>query len=93
MPNQVHCILDFERSSFVMERSNQFGKLVANSVSMVINRNKGVVKHWCKKNNYSEFEWQGRFCDHVIRNNNEFRTIKNYIFNNPRYWDRDKLHL
>jgi REP element-mobilizing transposase RayT len=33
--------------------------------------------------------WQSRFHDHIIRNEIEFHSIKNYIINNPRNWKED----
>ena len=39
-----------------------------------------------------EFEWQTRFYDHIIRNENDYFRISNYIKNNPHNWDNDKLN-
>ena len=36
--------------------------------------------------------WQRDFYDHVIRDNNAYRRIKNYIINNPKKWDDDKFY-
>ncbi|NCC74287.1 MAG: hypothetical protein EOM06_12955 [Sphingobacteriia bacterium] len=38
-----------------------------------------------------DFEWQPRFHDHIIRNEREYYTIRNYIINNPTNWDKDKF--
>ncbi|MEW5677166.1 transposase [Flavobacterium enshiense] len=35
--------------------------------------------------------WQERFHDHIIRNENEYNRIKNYIVNNPKKWDEDSF--
>ena len=35
------------------------------------------------------FEWQARFHDHIIRNNDEMERITLYIKNNPLKWDED----
>lgn len=37
------------------------------------------------------FSWQTRYHDHIIRNDNEFNRISNYIRNNPRNWRDDKF--
>jgi len=37
--------------------------------------------------------WQTRFHDHIIRNNTEYRLIREYIKNNPANWAKDKLQL
>jgi len=36
--------------------------------------------------------WQRDFYDHVIRDNNAYQRIKNYIINNPQKWDDDKFY-
>ena len=33
------------------------------------------------------------FCDHVIRNDNDYRDIWNYIEGNPGKWAEDKLYI
>ncbi|MBN1650651.1 MAG: hypothetical protein JW857_04955 [Bacteroidales bacterium] len=36
--------------------------------------------------------WQSDFYDHIIRNNGDYKRIKNYIANNPAKWAEDKLN-
>ncbi len=40
----------------------------------------------------AEFEWQSRFHDHIIRNDESFQRISNYIANNPSKWTDDKFY-
>ena len=43
-----------------------------------------------KNNNWKRFEkrlWQLRYHDHIIRNENDYIRISNYIKNNPTKWD------
>lgn len=49
-----------------------------------------VSKH-IHRAGYPEFEWQRSFHDHIIRNENSYERISNYIFNNPQAWDQDKF--
>ena len=35
--------------------------------------------------------WQPRFHDHIIRDENSFERIQNYIVNNPKNWKEDKF--
>ena len=37
------------------------------------------------------FAWQGRYHDHIIRNENEYNRIKYYIQTNPQNRDNDSL--
>lgn len=91
MPNHVHCIIEIKNRSFSSENFNQYGKPVTDSVSIIINQYKGSVKKWCNENEHPDFEWQGRFYDHVIRNNEEHWAIKNYIVSNPENWHNDQF--
>ena len=38
------------------------------------------------------FAWQPRFYDHIIRNNDDWNRIAEYIENNVGRWDMDKLN-
>lgn len=90
MPNHFHLILIIQKHSgpFV---GNCFQKPLPGSVSTMINAAKGATTKWCIKNDLY-FDWQDKFHDHVIRNEQEYRAIKNYIFNNPRNWKDDRFH-
>ena len=50
----------------------------------------------CVKNNHWQpFDgklWQRNFWEHIIRNENEYRRITQYILENPRKWAMDKLN-
>ena len=39
-----------------------------------------------------DFYWQSRFHDHIIKNDDSYQRIKNYIINNPINWDNDKFY-
>ncbi|MEI6435411.1 MAG: transposase, partial [Bacteroidota bacterium] len=36
--------------------------------------------------------WQGRFHDHIVRNDDVLERIRKYIANNPKNWNIDKHH-
>jgi len=36
--------------------------------------------------------WQRNYWEHIIRNENEYQRIFQYILNNPRKWEQDKLN-
>ena len=38
------------------------------------------------------FAWQSRFHDHIIRNEQSYQTISEYIMNNPLKWNEDKFN-
>jgi len=43
------------------------------------------------RNTLGTRNWQRDFHDSVIRNNNSYHRIKNYIINNPQNWDENKF--
>jgi hypothetical protein len=40
----------------------------------------------------ADFQWQSRFYDHIIRDEQEYWKIRQYILNNPKYWAEDKYY-
>lgn len=44
-----------------------------------------------EKYNHENKLWQSNYHDRIIRNNNEYWQIKNYIKNNPQNWTDDEL--
>ena len=56
-----------------------------NGRTSVIARFVGTFKRFCNKE-YGENIWQGRYYDHVIRNQQDYDEIWQYIENNPRKW-------
>ena len=63
----------------------------SNSISTIIRSYKSAVTKHCHRLGF-EFGWQTRFWDHIIRNNDEFYRISQYIINNPLKWENDKLN-
>ena len=62
-----------------------------NSISAMIGSFKSAVTKCCNENKLP-FGWQSRFHDHIIRDNNEFIRIRDYIINNPMNWKEDKFY-
>lgn len=93
MPNHLHGIIEIVGTCHGMSlqhpHERRFAKPISGSVSTIINQYKSSVKRWCNKNNYEYFRWQSRFYDHIIRNEQSYQTISNYIVNNPAKWQDD----
>lgn len=43
-------------------------------------------------NTTGERIWQIRYHDHIIRNDSDLQRLREYIQNNPKKWELDKLH-
>lgn len=69
---------------------NRFGPQSKNLASIIRGFKIGVTKNARQIN--SEFAWQPRFHDHIIRNDESYHRISNYIFTNPIRWKEDKFH-
>ena len=85
MPDHMHGIIYLNGTETVGELS-QFGKVNAISISAIVNQYKGSVKRWCNKNNHAYFQWQSKFHDRVVRNEEELNRIRQYIKDNPKNW-------
>ena len=101
MPNHIHGIIGIVHTPHSTVRTchgvsqqgqtNQFGKTIAGSLSAIIGQFKSTLTRWSRKNGHENFAWQGRFHDHIIRNDGAFQRISNYIKNNPTNWHKDKF--
>jgi REP element-mobilizing transposase RayT len=75
------------RKTPAQQRFQNQGK---NTLSSIIGGYKAsVTKHASRLK--LNFAWQPRFHDHIIRNEESFQTISNYIVNNPQNWSQDKF--
>ncbi len=85
MPNHIHGILNINNPSKKDWLPNQFEPQSKN-IPSVIRGFKASVKKYATINNL-EFSWQPRYYDRIIRDNNEFLNIRQYIIDNPINWD------
>jgi REP element-mobilizing transposase RayT len=63
----------------------------SNSISTIIRSYKSAVTKYCNRLNLP-CAWQPRFHDHIIRNEESFVKISEYIKNNPASWNEDKFY-
>ena len=63
--------------------------MLNNNISRIIRWYKGRCSFEIKKI-HSDFQWQSRFHDHIIRNAESFENIQNYIATNPENWNKNK---
>jgi REP element-mobilizing transposase RayT len=65
--------------------------MLHDNISKIIRWYKGRCSYECRKIN-SNFGWQSRFHDHIIRNSKSFDIIQNYIVENPSKWENDTFY-
>ncbi len=63
----------------------------SNTISSIIGSYKSAVTKHAHRLGY-EFDWQHRFHDNIIRDEEAYIRIAHYIKNNPAKWDEDKFH-
>jgi REP element-mobilizing transposase RayT len=61
------------------------------SVSTIIRSYKSAVTRHAHRLGFA-FQWQTRFYDIIIRNDESFQRITEYIINNPIKWTNDKFY-
>lgn len=61
-----------------------------NTISAMVGSFKSAVTKECNENKI-KFGWHPRFHDHIIRDQNEFFKIRNYILMNPIRWKDDEF--
>ena len=83
----THCVPTTETTN---KSKNHFGPQSKNLASVIRGFKIGVTKNARLIN--PNFAWQSRFYDHIIRNDESFQRISNYIKNNPAKWQDDKLN-
>jgi REP element-mobilizing transposase RayT len=101
MPNHFHgniIIMDVETSRRDVSKENETGQrpvstqLKPNSLGSIIGQFKSICTKRIHKLGYLHFQWQPRFYDHIIRNEEDLRRIREYIQNNPLKWELDEYY-
>ena len=74
MPDHIHLLISIHNGDDTPEkRTSRIARFI------------GTFQRFCNKE-YGENIWQGRFHDHVIRNQQDYDETWEYIANNPRKW-------
>jgi REP element-mobilizing transposase RayT len=99
MPNHVHGILyivndDRNDNTSINNENHTPGGATGKHNPMLSDGSLGQIIRWYKgrctyeihQRNCHNFQWQERFWDHIIRNEQALQRIRNYIRNNPLNW-------
>ncbi len=97
MPNHIHMIINiFKPHIFHEYKQEDFSKPVAEAISSVMRSYKAAVTKRVRENsdgiNVPYRIWQSRYFDTVIRNEESYRKIYEYIETNPLRWEKDKFY-
>ena len=83
MPNHIHAILLLQETPGVTERP---------TIMDIVCAYKSLTTRQCKKVQPIGKLFQTSFYEHVIRGGEDYNEIAEYIANNPKRWELDKLY-
>ncbi len=86
MPNHIHLLISISNIE-----NGQSGTPVPTNTNSHIAKFVSTFKRFCNKE-YGHNIWQGRYYDHIIRNENDYKEIWEYIENNPLKWQNDRFY-
>jgi len=104
MPNHIHGIIEIVGANHyspngTRTRANDYSPLrgTTKTIGSVVRGYKIGVTKWFRENNQNQFPigtsvWQRNYWEHIVRNENEYKHIAQYIVDNPQKWDMDKLN-
>ena len=82
MPDHIHLLITVNGQSRMPVPTQETGIDNRNST---VSKFVSTFKRFCNRE-YGENIWQGRYYDHVIRNQQDYDEIWQYIENNPLKW-------
>ena len=83
MPNHIHAVLLLEETA---------GATVRPTIMDIVCAYKSLTTRKCKKAQPVDKLFQTSFYEHVIRNREDYNEIAEYIVNNPKQWELDRLY-
>lgn len=85
MPNHIHGIIEIKRKNAIYQDQK------IKSLSQLIGAFKTTSSKKIHLFGKSNFVWHRSFHDHIIRNDEAYKNIVNYIENNPMKWEEDRF--
>ena len=104
MPNHVHGILCINHTAVetlhatslpphdISKRNPAMSNISprSGSIGAIIRSYKSAVTNWARRHGHRDFVWQTRYFEHIIRNEESFQRIRQYILENPLNWESDQ---
>ncbi len=81
MPNHIHAI--------IIIKNKTAGASPCPTLSDIVCTFKSITTRLCNKEHGTEKIFQSSFHDHIIRNENDYKEIWQYIDTNPLKWEED----
>ncbi len=101
MPNHIHGIIEIvgaqdivhNRAQNIVPLRNEFQKIIPGSIGSIVRGFKIGVTKWFRKNSSIKNVWQRNYYEHIIRNEESYIKITEYIENNPIKWENDEYYI
>lgn len=94
MPNHVHGIIILNSAAKNFPSIKQgCSKGTSETIGSIVRGFKIGVTKWMRQNTNIYSVWQRNYYEHIIRNENDYSRIAEYIITNPKRWHDDKLHV
>jgi REP element-mobilizing transposase RayT len=89
MPNHIHLLISVRQSNGQSGTPVPTNGIIDNKNS-VVSKFVSTFKRFCNKE-YNQNIWQDRYYDHIVRSEQDYNEILEYIQNNPLKWETDDL--
>ena len=72
-------------------QQSRFQNQGKNTLSSIVGSYKSAVSKHAHRLGFA-FSWQRNYYEHIIRNEQSYQNISNYIIQNPKKWQDDKFY-
>lgn len=104
MPNHIHGIIEIvngdskvdsmklvEQHSIAVKQKGLL-RSPSRTIGSIVRGYKIGVTKWFRQNSFVEVVWLRNYYEHIIRDDEAYNNISQYIRNNPRKWQEDKFY-
>ncbi len=106
MPNHVHGIIElcdheapenielkYRKGHYPEDpKQHAYQKLIPHSIGSIVRGFKIGVTKWMRANTKIHDIWQRDYYEHIIRDENSYKFISDYIGDNPAKWNEDRFN-
>ena len=97
MPNHIHGIIIINESPIGVQNieplpTNQYQHIISGSIGSIIRGFKLGVTKWSRIHTDRQIVWQRNYYEHIIRNEEDYFMIREYIRTNPQNWEKDEMY-
>jgi len=92
MPNHIHCIIAVSQPFVCTDNTTNGSSRAPNPTNATIPKFISLFKRYCNRE-IGHNIFQRSFHDHIIRGENDYTKIWNYIDTNPQKWNEDCFYV